>query len=511
MNRIAKAFIAGRREDFLTFILMVLPFLLVVFVSVGVRFYDVGKPAIWSDEAFTLILSVLPPSEIIAHTIRDVHPPLYYLILHAWMVVFGNGVFAARSLSALAGVGSVLLGIWLVSLISSRRSALLGGLLLALLPMAVRYSQEVRMYAIFGALMLGAAIAFLYWVSEPRNIKPLAVFSILMVLGFYTHYFAGICMVSFWCFLLYLYFRRKDSCLCSPMWWMANLFVILLYIPWVPSLIHQLEYSGFSWVLRPDLPTIASAIWSFVNYSFGGELWLWFFYGVPLTLLGLSLIPVVYGGKERDGVRFLFLYTWLPLPVVVAVSFVRPLFVDRYLLFAALGLPLILGVMLNVLWPARKVWFLVLIGSILFLELSGLYNVHQRGHAVYMEVNKVDELAGYVNSHVRKGDNILVVNMYLYFPFSYYNQTGIVPVFFTPPGVGGVSTRPEGYQIWTLIQGDADKVYIDSLDDVVSASGRVWLLNTEVLPPRVPDYWHSLDFYRAGDSYAQLYEISSKP
>ena len=36
------------------------------------------------------------------------------------------------------------LGVWLVRLISTQRAALLAGLMLALLPIAVRYSQEVR-------------------------------------------------------------------------------------------------------------------------------------------------------------------------------------------------------------------------------------------------------------------------------------------------------------------------------------------------------------------------------
>lgn len=170
--------------------------LLIILVAAGVRFYDLGKPAIWADEGFTLLLSSYSPSQILFHTARDVHPPLYYLLLHEWMNLFGQGVFAARSLSALADVVTVGLGIWLVRLVSTQRAAMLAGTMLALLPIAVRYSQEIRMYALLALLMVSATIAFVYWVKGSGRHWPLAIYTLLMVAGFYTHYFAAVCMAA---------------------------------------------------------------------------------------------------------------------------------------------------------------------------------------------------------------------------------------------------------------------------------------------------------------------------
>lgn len=59
----------------------------------------------------------------------------------------GNSALSARSLSALADVGTLSLCIKLMSLIATRRTACLAGVLLALLPISVRYSQEVRRYS----------------------------------------------------------------------------------------------------------------------------------------------------------------------------------------------------------------------------------------------------------------------------------------------------------------------------------------------------------------------------
>ena len=51
------------------------------------------------------------------------------------------------------------LGIWLTRQLSTRRAAVLAGVLLALFPTAVRYSQEVRMYSLLAVLLLGATLA----------------------------------------------------------------------------------------------------------------------------------------------------------------------------------------------------------------------------------------------------------------------------------------------------------------------------------------------------------------
>jgi len=66
------------------------------------------------------------------------------------MLLFGNGVLAARSLSALADVGTLLLCIKLMSLVTTRKATWIAAVLLASLPMSVRYSQEVRMYTLLG-------------------------------------------------------------------------------------------------------------------------------------------------------------------------------------------------------------------------------------------------------------------------------------------------------------------------------------------------------------------------
>ena len=99
-----------------------------------VRFYDLTAAAIWGDEGSSLLLSQYSVADIWVHAAHDVHPPLYFLLLHGWVGLFGDGIFSIRCLSALPGIVTVWLGVWLMDLLATRRAALLAGFLLALLP-----------------------------------------------------------------------------------------------------------------------------------------------------------------------------------------------------------------------------------------------------------------------------------------------------------------------------------------------------------------------------------------
>ncbi|TPG76692.1 hypothetical protein EAH78_16145 [Pseudomonas arsenicoxydans] len=493
---------------------MMLLMALVFLVSVWVRLHALGGTSIWSDEAFTLILSSYSPSQIIFHTAQDVHPPLYYLALHAWMMVFGNGVFSARSLSVVAGCLTVMMGMWWLLLISTKRAAILGGVMLALLPMAVRYSQEIRMYSLFALFMMGATVALVYWVNGVHRKPAIVVYTLLMAAGLYTHYFAAVCMASHWVYLLILMFWRdtRYKYFFAVDWWLANLAIVCIFIAWVPSLLHQLKFSGFNWVAMPGIHAVVSAVWVFLNYTDGLMFAAWAYYSLPVVFVVMSFVVVAQDKSKKGSSALLVIYTWFPLLLIVVVSFFYPLFVDRYFIFAAMGLPMVLAIALDN-FMVRKVsgCYLVFL-LIVILEVVGVGNVYRRGHAVYDEVNRMDVLSAYLNEYAGSDDGVLVTNGFLYFPFVYYNSTTIAPKLYTPPKRDGTSGRPEGYQIWTLVQNEADNIYMDNFECMNSKSGRIWVLGTDLRGSKgtvFPQNWRLIRTFIAGDAQVQLFETGS--
>ncbi|SEN44365.1 Uncharacterized membrane protein [Pseudomonas sp. ok272] len=481
-----------------------------------VRLYGLTSAAIWGDEGSSLLMSQFTLSGIWFHAAHDVHPPLYFMLLHGWMALFGDGLFAIRALSALPGVVAVALGVWLVRLVANPRVALLAGLLLALLPTAVRYSQEVRMYSLLGVWLLGATIALVYWLKQPQRSRYLVIYTLLMTAAFYTHYFTALCVIAHWVYLLVLRVQpaHPQRYLQRPAWWLANLAIVLLFMPWVPGLIElvqhvdQLKANGdVGWELPVDWSSMPSMVWSFMIQDDGTDFAWPLFIALPLLLLAVVWVTV---WRDRSVYRWsalLAIYTLLPLLLVYGVSFISPVFIERYLSAYALGLPLIIALAISRLWQRSRVLALALLLVFVGTELVGLKN-----NATVDVNDQASVMVEFVNQHYTPGDQIVISDMLWYMPYVYYNRTDATPLLYTPPNANGSSSRPNAYGFGTLVDADGPAVYLDQLAQLPVGNHRVWLISTADQPDEfapLPGNWQPVSDMAAGNNRARLFMVGT--
>jgi hypothetical protein len=134
--------------------------LLLTLTGLTLRFYRLSNQSLWTDEISSITTARAPLSEIMERSAAVNNClPTYFLLLRAVLGDSNQNIeFRARWLSALAGALSVPLFIGVVSLWRRQwTAALLAGLLLAVNPLHLWYSQEVRAYAtmlFFGLLTL---------------------------------------------------------------------------------------------------------------------------------------------------------------------------------------------------------------------------------------------------------------------------------------------------------------------------------------------------------------------
>ena len=72
--------------------------LAIVLLSFALRLYTLGDANVWWDEAYSVWLARMPLADVLRITAADVHPPLYYALLHGWIRLAGDGEFAIRFL-----------------------------------------------------------------------------------------------------------------------------------------------------------------------------------------------------------------------------------------------------------------------------------------------------------------------------------------------------------------------------------------------------------------------------
>lgn len=115
-------------------------------LAFALRVYALNAHSLWNDEGTSVALASRSIEAIIVGAARDIHPPLYYILLHFWTPFVGTTEYAIRFLSVVAGVLIVACVFRIACSVFGRRVALIATLLAALSPFQVYYSQEARMY-----------------------------------------------------------------------------------------------------------------------------------------------------------------------------------------------------------------------------------------------------------------------------------------------------------------------------------------------------------------------------
>lgn len=281
--------------------------------------------SLWRDEAFSVLMSEPPLSEIIKLTASDFNPPLYYFILHFWMKIFGSGEIAIRMLSFIFHLFLVFVVYKFAKLFlprsgTSDRSPLARSrpfyflLFTFFNPMLIYYAFEARMYSLL-ALLATASMYFFY----TKNWVPYVLTS---ALGLWTQPFMAFVLLSQVAYSALTKSFKKPFLL-------SLIAILVLFSPWLPVIFGQFSRSGPMWIWPINATTVTTILGNlFTGYE--GTPWdLWNKMKIlSLIILGLALFS-----------RRLLFFLWLFLPVVLVlfVSYFKPIYVNRYLIFVTMA------------------------------------------------------------------------------------------------------------------------------------------------------------------------------
>ena len=309
---------------------------------------------IWFDEGYSAYLIKGNLSEIWGLTAVDIHPPFYYYLLKIWSLAFGTSLISLRMMSVFFGVASIVLLFFLVKHWFGKKPAVCAALLMAVSPFLIRYGMEMRMYMVILTIVLSAT--FMLTLAVEKGKKSYWVYyAILVALGMYTHYFTFLVWLTH---LVYLQFVLKKPVYKAPIVF-SYLGAVLLYLPWVPSLLSQMQsISGGFWIPPVTAETPVNFLTDIFFFKSAGEL-----AGLSVVLaIVFALVYSVVTGKaykvlakaDKKQLVFLMLLFVLPPVLLIVVSLVyKPMFVDRYLVPSSIIAWVLLGVSL-VFWPRKK-------------------------------------------------------------------------------------------------------------------------------------------------------------
>lgn len=190
-----------RKDDFLL--------LLVIIIAAFFRFYRLGDLSLSNDELSALVRTRFDSLAFMYRSgaFLDGHPAGVQIFLFYWTHWFGDSVFVLRLPFVLFSLGSVLLVYRIGSRWFSRMSGLLTAACLAVFEYPLLYSVLARSYSpgLFFILLTVTAwtsVIEQYRSSGKPDLKTKLLFSLSLILGVHTHYFAVllllmICLTGF--------------------------------------------------------------------------------------------------------------------------------------------------------------------------------------------------------------------------------------------------------------------------------------------------------------------------
>ena len=175
----------------------------VTLLAAAIRLPTLAQQSYWLDEGYTVRLVRMSFSGML-HAIprTESTPPVYYAAAWLWARMLGDGEFGLRSLSALAGIATVPV-VWAIARrLGGVRPAAIAGLLVAVSPLLVWFSQEARSYALATLLATVSVLCVVGWMQDGRR-GWLAGWALAAALGMATHYFVAFVVapeaVLLWC------------------------------------------------------------------------------------------------------------------------------------------------------------------------------------------------------------------------------------------------------------------------------------------------------------------------
>ncbi|HWE10546.1 MAG TPA: glycosyltransferase family 39 protein [Solirubrobacteraceae bacterium] len=266
--------------------------------------------------------------------------PLYYVLLHVWIDLFGVGQTATHALSLIIGLLTIPIAMWAGWSIAGRRAGIFAAILFAFSSFLTRYAQETQPYELMVLLGLLTTMGFVHGLVYRRR-RWLWLFAAGLALMLYTQgtavlywFGAGVAVVLVWRAAAANVRRGilRDALLCFGA-------ALIVYLPWLPTTVSEIAHDTAPFHYAPLLGfTVPSQI-------LGSE-------RVDVTLLiavVAGVVPLAVAGRRRSP-EAMAMWSLMAIPAAAlalgrVAGLIAPVWAWRYfaailpplLLFAALG------------------------------------------------------------------------------------------------------------------------------------------------------------------------------
>jgi mannosyltransferase len=289
---------------------------------------ELERRSLWLDEALDVGWAKLAWGDYLRLAFQnEASQALYLLLLKPWLAVMPDDEWSARAPSVAFAVAAAALLVPLGTRLTGSRLAGLGaGLLLATNAFAVAWSQQIRQYAL--AMLLAVVVTYLFvHALDSEGWRWWIVYGVAGGVSVYSHFWVALVLVSHAAAVVVLPGANVVRRFAAGA---GIAFVIAL-----PALDFVVNHDTGQAEWHPPVD------WPYLNdvmYELGGESR----FALALGGVGLVALVVAAGRRPQQSWRYVLVASWLTLPLLLtlAISYWKPMLVDRFLIVSLPALAL---------------------------------------------------------------------------------------------------------------------------------------------------------------------------
>lgn len=381
--------------------------IILVILNLIVKGIFISNNSIGGDEPFSIYHAQMDITSIIKLLSTGNNPPLYEIFLHFWIHVFGISELAVRFPSLIFSTITVFFIFRLGVKHLNIKVAIYSSILFIFSNYQISFSHEARVYSLLGMLTIISMYYFLEllaskqkYANEPNNklrniqIRYYVSYIASSILLIYSHYF------GFFVLIVQLMFFCSNKQLLLTYWKQLLLtFAILaiLYAPYILIVFNRFLDSSANgtWVKAPNgIESIYNMLRIFSNKPLSA-----------VAVILICLVAILKSFVERNSYKikftnklivFWFVFTFF---FMYGISYLIPMFLDRYLMPASIAFCILIGIALDNLVKRKRFEYIApAILCILFIATSNPKITNKRN--VKETVKKIQEI---------KDNNTLVI------------------------------------------------------------------------------------------------------
>lgn len=431
---------------------IIIPAILIL-LNIFIKGFFLTENSIAGDEPFSIYHAQMDIVSIIKQLATGNNPPLYELILHFWIKIFGISPLSVRFPSLIFSCITVLFIYKLGKRFFSQEVAIYAGLFFIFSNYQILFAHEARVYALVGMLSVISMYHYLrIIVNHETNSFNVIVFLATNIFLIYSHYF------GFFILLIQLVYILLNKELITRYWkksLLASLIITLFYLPNLEIIISRFLDSTMNgtWI-RPvsNLGNLHDVFYMFSNSNtaiyliFIGLLWFSlarFFYksnidnviklpliaviiplffltsvsifiGMPLIwkltskpaytifflIMMLSLVFFIVFFRQKNNIlpqtKIIVFWYWFPFLIMFLISLKYlpvnvPMFHDRYLMFFSIAYYLQLAILSSFIIKRKRLKYIIPIAVIIMYAITTKPNISNKRN-VEETINKVKTL-----------------------------------------------------------------------------------------------------------------------